>query len=92
MYNAQQTWIPKKLNDLDVSGNVNLSSNIGALSRSLRSVSHIVFEGKSTKSKVSRVAVGGRPAHGKWSYGSSHALGNKDLVAIYLAVTVLVML
>ena len=71
----QQTWIPKKLNDLDVSGNMGLSSNISTVSRNLRSVAHIVFEGKSAKSKGPRVMLGGMPAHGKWSYGSSHAPG-----------------
>lgn len=75
LYNMQQTWIPKKLNNLDVSGNMGLSSNIGTLSRNLRNVNHIVFEGKSAKSKASRVTMGGLPAHGKWSYGSSHAPG-----------------
>lgn len=52
-----------------------LSSNIGTVSRNLRNVGHIVFEGTSTKSKAARVTVGGTPAHGKWSYGSSHASG-----------------
>ena len=82
LYNTQQTWIPKKLNDLDVSGNPGLSSSIGVISRNLRSVSHIVFEGKSTKSKAARVTLGGMPAHGKWSYGSSHAPGNLPLINV----------
>ena len=54
-----------------------LSSSIGNLSRNLRNVSHIVFEGKSAKSKAARVTLGGMPVHGKWSYGSSHAGAGK---------------
>ena len=73
--NLQQTWIPKKLSDLDISGNLGLSTKIGSLSRNLHNINHIVFEGKSTKSKVAGVTLGGMPAHGKWTYGSSHAPG-----------------
>ena len=76
--------MPKKLNDLDISGNVGLSSNIGNLSRNLRNVGHIVFEGKSAKSKAARVTLGGLPAHGKWTYGSSHAPGELGALSDYL--------